>query len=139
MRSCCHCCEVRVFEIARDRLENLDVGLNVEADLLGDAPGDVLVAGDDRSSVSRRAGSRSRRRRTPASGKMPAAARSRAKREVIRFNSYPSGVIGQAPFSDRAEDVAAWGATTWKRLLTARVVSPKRKENGWRIVKTLQI
>ena len=41
--------EVRVVEVAGDRLKNVDVRLNVQADLFGDPPRDVFVAGDDRS------------------------------------------------------------------------------------------
>ena len=91
MRSCCHCARLVSVEVASDRLEDVDVGLNVQTDLLGNAPRDVLVAGDDRSVALRREARRSRRLRRRASGRIPAAASSSAKREVMRFNSSTSG------------------------------------------------
>ena len=40
--------EVGVFEVAGDRLENVDVGLHVQGNLFRHAACHVLVAGDDR-------------------------------------------------------------------------------------------
>ena len=42
-------CEVRVVEVARNRLKNVDVRLHVKADLFGDTASDILVSSDNRS------------------------------------------------------------------------------------------
>ena len=43
-------CEVRVGEVSGDGLQNVDVRLDVQADLFGDSSRDVFVAGDHRPS-----------------------------------------------------------------------------------------
>ena len=113
--------EIGVLRGAGDRLKNVDVGLDVQTDLLGDAPGDVLVAGDDGSSggFAKREDRNSavdQKRQNTGRGEEQCESRGDPFQFAASLASFQSLMVMR---------MSPPGAlTTLKRRLTARAVSP---------------
>ena len=120
--------KVGIGEISRNRLKNVDVCLNVESDLFSHATRDVFVACYDRSSscVAKRV-DRDRavhHKRQDAGSRQEDHETGRNPSQLLDLAG--CGASRQSGMDGRMSVFG--GATTWNRLLTARVICPSARK-----------